>query len=303
MANQNYVLKTNGVGADPSGSYTPVSGGWEKTIASGEVTWLPTGPTSGMGLATDNLSGTTVVADTGVAIAVVSEKTAATTGYTTTTNDTYNLDAAGFVDANVVTATSVAIDYLELVVTVNAGSLGVGTFDLSHAKITSISNVGLITFAGTGFFDDAMECTITYKADVSDDGAIYSAPIPVMGVERVTLQAPASTDPEIKARWEWTDDDVAVGTSRTVAWTPFYAAQAADYSGTAFDLNDKARYIRLAVISEDAGVDAVAGDVAAAYYHESTGASAAWAVSNDASNNLDFEDAGDTIDGIGADPS
>ena len=288
---------TNGIGADPSGAYSPISGGWEKTVASGKAKHLPTAVTA-------DCIGSTLVADTGVAVAVVKEKTAATTGYNTTTNDTYDLDAAGFVDAKIVTATSVAIDYLKLVVTVNAGSLGTGTFDLSHAKINSISNVGLITFIGTGFFDDAMECTITYKADVPDSNTFTSAALPVMGVEAVDLYAEATGQAEVAVKWEWTDDEIADGSGSTApSWTEFYSAQAAEKAVDTYILNDKARFIRLHMTATDAALDGVP-DVSAALGHVSDGCYAQWTVTNDASNNLSFADDGITsIGGIGVDPS
>ena len=67
MANQDYLVITK---ADPTGAYTQIETGWDKTLADGAVKYRPTSAVQ-----------TTLVADTGEVAQSVSKGTE-TTGFT-----------------------------------------------------------------------------------------------------------------------------------------------------------------------------------------------------------------------------
>tara|TARA_Y100001973_G_C5202604_1_gene338981 strand:- start:1764 stop:2675 length:912 start_codon:yes stop_codon:yes gene_type:complete len=303
MANQNYVVKTNGIGADPSASYSPVSGGWEKSIASGVVTWLPTGPTNGMGKVTDFV-GPTVVTNKGlVANTMDWDDDITGDGTGAGSNDTVQLTLSSGA-----TCTTSTADITINVTSSTGGGNGGGTQKISGSDIISVSSGGLITVTA-GLLGSAFVGDIAFKEDSDEPAETFSsAPIPVDGVEVINLYAPASGDGEIGVKWEWSADDVAGGTDSTATWTQF-AAYATNSAITAADhtLNDKAKYVRLSVLCTDADIDGVA-EVNTVLGHESTGAKATWAVPNDASNNkpiraLGSESTSGSIGGIGEDPS
>ena len=294
MANQNTLTITK---KDPSGAYSPISGGWEKTVASGLVKYMPTAVTK------ENM-GPTIVADTGE-VAQTDTKTSAVTGFTVNGggNDTYQLQ--GYPAGATMNSAS-----LSMAVSVNGGTDSTGTFTVAGGEIDNVSASGLITFTGTGGLDDDFEAVISYTCDIKEAAVTsYGAAIPVMGVEAVNLYAPASGHAEIGVKWEWTDDEIAVGSGSTApTWTQFYAYAAnSEHTETTHILDDKARFIRLSVLSTDAGTDGVI-EANTVLGHVSTGAYASWTVTNDASNNkpivaLGAEATAGSIGGIGVDPS
>ena len=290
MANQNN-LSIGGIGADPSAAFSPISGGWEKSISSGVATWLPTGPTNGMGALTDNL-GPTLVANPGL----IANTMAWSGAVTSDGGGAGSRDTVQIVLSSGATCTAVTTDVTIDVTTTDGSAAGT---TISGADIFAVTTGGLVTVTaallGTTFVG-----TINFKEDSDEPAQTFSsAAIPVNGIKVINLYAPASGHAEIGVKWEWTADDVAGGTSSTATWTQF-AAYAANTAITAADhtLNDKAKYVRLSVLATDVDIDGVV-ESNAVLGHETTGAKATWAVSNDASNNAALS----SIGGIGVDPS
>tara|TARA_Y100000034_G_C6830425_1_gene374783 strand:- start:84 stop:959 length:876 start_codon:yes stop_codon:yes gene_type:complete len=291
MANQD-TLTFGGIGKDPSGAYDQIEAGWDGTIASGENKFLP---------ASSGNMALTVVADTGDVLQTET-KAASGAGWTEANPDTYAIQ-------NVPAGSTVATDYLSMVVTGNTGSAGNGTFVLADSEIASISSAGLITFAaGTGVF--VTECTmvISYKADIDEPAeTVTGTPLSVVGLDNITLYAPASPNAEIEGCWQWTADDVPTsGTDSSATWTNFYALQASAKAATVFAVGTK-RFVRFKVVSTDADVDGVV-EAQTTYAHASSGCYVSHTVGNDTSTNkpivaLGTETTAGSIGGIGVDPS
>jgi hypothetical protein len=86
-------------------------------------------------------------------------KDASASGWTESDPDTYLIQ-------NVPDGSTVATDYVSIVVTLNTGSASNATFTLDSSEIASISAAGLITFAaGTGVFITECVMVISYKTD------------------------------------------------------------------------------------------------------------------------------------------
>ena len=94
-----------------------------------------------------------------------SVKPIATTGYTEGTPDTFQIQN---VPGKLGESLDVDTDFLSMVVTVNSGSAGAGTYSLDSAEITSISAAGLITFSsGTVFGDGFLATEINYRLNLN----------------------------------------------------------------------------------------------------------------------------------------
>jgi len=87
-------------------------------------------------------------------------KTLVTTGYTEGTPDTFQIQN---VPGKLGESLDVDTDFLNMVVTVNSGSAGAGTYTLDSAEITSISAAGLITFSSGTVFNSGFLATINYR--------------------------------------------------------------------------------------------------------------------------------------------
>ena len=286
MANQDYLTIDR---ADPSAGYARISGGWERTVASGLAKMLP---------ASTGCLASTAVADTDeVAYTSSFDADVSTTGFTVTTNDTYDIQD---VPAQVTTDTSVDTSQVSIVVTENgSGSFGNGTFTLADSEISSISNVGKIVFDGSGGIDQTDGVmAITYYADKDEEvQTFYSAAIPVTGFTTVKLRAPASPHAEVTGCWEYTKDtENADGTWG--GWSVFYALQAGEYTVQQHELANGALFIRFKVESKDINMDGVV-ESNATYAHIDSGAYAELQLKNDDSLN----DALVSIGGLGVDPS
>jgi len=291
MANQDYVVMTNGIGADPSGAYSQIETGWNPTYANGAVTWLPS-----------SASISSAVADTGDVLQTYT-KVASAAGWEESNPDTYAIQ-------NVPAGSTVATDYVSIVVTSNTGSAGNGTFTLASSEIASISSAGLITFSsGTGVFVTECVMVISYNADI-DEAVLTSAynPVPVAGSKNLSVYHPASGDAEVTAKFQWTDDDIlSIDSVEQATWADLTSASASAQADLLLDPEDNAtwvkldkmKYIRLVLISTDANVDGVA-DVSGVFEHASTGAYIRYAEDRTAESN---SATGFSIGGLGADPS
>ena len=296
MANQD-TLTFGGIGKDPSGAYDQIEAGWDGTIASGENKFLP---------ASSGNMDLTVVADTGE-IAQTDTKTTSTAGFTVNGggHDTYQLKTATGVYPVGATMNSGS---LSMVVSVNAGTDGTGTFNVAHAAITSVSASGLVTFSGTGGLAPAFVAAITYTCDIDEPAeTVTGTPLSVVGLDNITLYAPASPNAEIEGCWQWTADDVPTsGTDSTATWTNFYALQTGAKAATVFAVGTK-RFVRFKVVSTDADVGGVV-EASTTFAHISSGCYVSHTVGNDTSTNkpivaLGSESTSGSIGGIGVDPS
>tara|TARA_Y100000310_G_scaffold166360_1_gene166066 strand:+ start:207 stop:1073 length:867 start_codon:yes stop_codon:yes gene_type:complete len=288
MANQDN-LSIGGIGADPSGAYTQIEAGWDPTYADGGVTWRPT-----------SSSFTTLVADTGD-VAQTETKAADGDGWIDhpSSNDTYAIQS-------VPAGSTVATDYVSIVVTDNTGSAGNGTFTLESSEITSINSAGVITFTGNAAFVSECVMVISYNANIDEAVATNSSEaVCVKGATDLHIYHPASGNSEVLAKFQWTDnEDLSIDGVAQATWQDITSATASAQAKLLLDPSvnadwaklDKMAYIRLTAISTDADVGGVA-DVTA-YEHPSTGAYISYAEDKTTENMGSF-----SIGGIGADPS
>ena len=190
------------IGNDPTG-YMRVDSGWVKSQEYGNSKYMSRAVADG-GI-TD---GSPIVADTGE-IAQTDTKTSAIAGFTVngSGNDTYQLKTA--TGAYPVGATMNTAS-LSMVVSVNAGTDGTGTFDVAHPSIIGVSSSGQVEFNGTGGFDPAFEAVITYTCDIDEPAVtIYSSVINVAGATYLETSVPTTNDAEVLTRWEYTNEDRA----------------------------------------------------------------------------------------------
>jgi hypothetical protein len=286
MANQDYLV-IGGIGADPSGAYTQIEAGWDPTYADGGVTWRPT-----------SSSFTTLVADAGDVVQTET-KAASGAGWTEGTPDFYEMQTVG-------SGATVATDYVSIVVTLNGGTASNGTFTLADDEITSIDAAGKIIFEDGGAFLTTCVMEITYNADIDEPAVTNSSEaVCVKGVTNLHIYHPASGQPEVTAKFQWTDnEDLSIDGVAQATWQDITSATASAQAKLLLDpsvnadwaMLDKMAYIRLTAISTDADTAGVV-DVTA-YEHGASGAYISYAEDRTTENMGSF-----SIGGIGADPS
>jgi hypothetical protein len=281
MANQDY-LTFGGIGKDPSGAYSQIETGWNPAYTDGVVTWRPTDTTL-----------LTTLANLGN-LPQTATKLPSSTGWTEATPDTYQIQNAS--------GKTVATNYVSIVVTDNTGTAGNGTFTLADDEIASISASGLITFEDGTVFVTASKMVIAYNADIVDIAYVRTQGLPVKGAKMIKVSHPASSNAEVTAHWQWTDnEDLSIDGLEKATWENISGASASSVShvldGYADWVKmDKMAYIRLEVISTASNITDTVASVTVY-----TAGNGAYVRHDDDRTSL--ANVGISIGGMGADPS
>lgn len=288
MANQDN-LTIGGIGADPSGAYTQIESGWDPTYADGGVTWRPAA------------SWSIAVADAGL-IASTMAWDAAVTGDGTGagSNDTVQITLTSGATCSTTTS-DCTIDVTSSTGGANAGGAQV----ISGSDIVSVSAAGLVTVTA-GKLGSAFVGTINFKENRDEAATFsYSPALCVKGKKHLTLYHPAQGDTELKAKFQWTDDDVLdIDSVEKATWSDVAALSATadtitlDASqNTDWAKLDKMAHVRIAVEITDDDTDGFADNTT--YDHAADGCFVRCLDDDRTSES----NTGITIGGIGADPS
>tara|TARA_R110002110_G_scaffold118695_1_gene292817 strand:+ start:463 stop:1326 length:864 start_codon:yes stop_codon:yes gene_type:complete len=287
MANQDYVVMTNGIGADPSGTYAQIETGFDKTVANGVVQWKPT-------------SSSSVVADTGevnVELAFTGANVVVDTGVTVT-----------MTIAHTGTVNTTEANHSIVVTEDDGGNQATGALAAEAAITSNGTNVVIVWTSGTDALGTDATGTLTILSDIDEPvSTAYYGPVPVTGARGLTYYCPVTVDSEVTAQFEWTDDDcLSIDGVEQATWTAIgtVATNLADIDeltidpedNTAWAILDKIKYMRIKVVSTDADVGGVLdADIGAAFIQYDS--------PNSLESNLDFVGAGASIGGLGVDPS
>lgn len=290
MANQDYLTYVGGVGQDPSSAYTQIETGFDPTFADGVVQWKPT-------------SATSVVADTGevnVELAFVGANVVVNTGVTVT-----------MTIAHTGTVNTTEANHSIVVTDADGGSQATGAL-AAEAEITSDgTNVTVVWTSATDALGTDATGTLTILTNIDEPvSTAYYGPVPVTGATGLTISSPVTTNSEITAQFQWTDDDcVSIDGVEQATWTDIGALIEHDsaLSATLIDPAttgdwaklDKMKYMRIKVVSTDLDVggvlDAGLDDAYIQYNSDNT------LESNVSLSGTDI--GGDGTIGIGVDPS